>query len=460
MCNKYIKKLIAASLMAGSITFVPNIYFFDYNIVSAIAHAEIQTYTGKGKAMFDFGEDDEQIVKIVKSYAQSRAEQAAREQAGVYLSNYSKTKNLHLIENEISTITNNIVNVIAVEYKKTYYNAYDIKKQSIGEVGIMYEATVKVNIDTDGIANYLKRNDNEKANLIAQNETLQQSIKQNENEFENLRKRAESAKTAAERAKIKSKLNEIDKILLFNQKNEEGNKYGFQNDYKNAILKYNEALQIWSTYLAYYNIGVCYYNLKDYNRAVSNYNKAIELNPYFDMSYNNRGYIYYKHLNHNNLAISDFNKTIELNPNNDLVYNNLAVIYFDEKNYYSALKYCNKAIKINPNNSEYYHNRGNIYYTLKQKKNALADYNKAISLNPNVYYIYFHRGIIYAMMHKLDLAIADLNKAIELNPNDGLVYYIRAMCYDELDDVVRRNADFAKAKELGVDENNAYNKVY
>ena len=287
--------------------------------------------------MFDFGEDDEQIVKIVKSYAQSRAEQAAREKVGVYLSNYSKTKNLHLIENEISTITNNIVEITAVEYKKTYYNAYDIKKQSMGEVGIMYEATVKVNIDTDGIANYLKRNDNEKANLIAQNETLQQSIKQNENEFENLRKRAESAKTDSERMQIKNELNNINKDLQYKQIYRQGNKLYYQKDYKGAIAKYNEAIKVDSKKsVAYNNRGLTYSELGEYQKAIEDFNKSIELNPQDNNAYNNRGTVY-DELGQYEKAVEDYNKAIELDENYFYAWNNIGNIYLKSEDYKQAI---------------------------------------------------------------------------------------------------------------------------
>ena len=102
--SKRLSKLLAASIFLGSLTFVPNVYNLP---ITSIAYAEVKTYTGTSTAMFDFGEDDEQIVAMVKNFAKERAMQAAKEKAGVYLSSYSKTNNLRLVENEVKVITNN-----------------------------------------------------------------------------------------------------------------------------------------------------------------------------------------------------------------------------------------------------------------------------------------------------------------------------------------------------------------
>ena len=54
------------------------------NIFASNVHAEMQTYEGKDVAMFDFGEDDAEIINAVKNVAKMRAIQAARDKAGVF----------------------------------------------------------------------------------------------------------------------------------------------------------------------------------------------------------------------------------------------------------------------------------------------------------------------------------------------------------------------------------------
>ena len=93
MNKKILPKLLIASVLVGGVNFVPATVNFDaenLQIISVV-HAEMQTYEGKDVAMFDFGEDDAEIIETVKNVAKMRAIQAARDKAGVYLKSYSRT---------------------------------------------------------------------------------------------------------------------------------------------------------------------------------------------------------------------------------------------------------------------------------------------------------------------------------------------------------------------------------
>ena len=173
--GKKLKRLLIASVIVNGLLYTPELYFHDVAIKS-VAYAEIKEYSGTDTAMLDFGEDNEKIVNTVKSVAKTRAEIAAKEKAGVYIKSYSKSINAILTDDDISVVTNNIIDIVDVKYKKLTYEAHSAKGQSFGKIGIMYEATVTVKIDTDGISNYLNLKDKDKTNLITQNKALQKSI--------------------------------------------------------------------------------------------------------------------------------------------------------------------------------------------------------------------------------------------------------------------------------------------
>ena len=484
--NKKLCKLIAASLIVGGSIFIPTIYTFDFlPQITSVAHAEIKTYVGRDTAMFDFGEDDEAIVNTVKAYARARALQNAKEQAGVYMQTYSRSVNGNLTNDEISAITNNIVEEIGeTQYKKLPYEAYNAGRQSYGKVGFMYEAIVTVRIDTDDIKKYLNLDTQARYNVVSQNEALQQSINENNNEFENLRKRAETVSNDASALNtIKTEINAVDNKLLATQRLEEGNRLYYQGDYNGAIAKYNEALQYNPKYAdAYYNRGTAYQNLQNYNVAITDYNKAIQLNPNNALAYNNRGVAYGKSGNHS-AAIANFNKAIELNPNYAPAYYNRGIAYYEIDNYNAAISDYTKTIQINLNFAYAYNNRGNAYAKIQNYNAAIADYTKAIELNPNDADAYYSRGlaycksgnynaaiadytkaiqlnpkdavayngraIAYAMSGNLGEALKDANKLIELNPNDGKYYRLRGIIYQKMNDNVKAQADFAKARQLG-----------
>ena len=90
--RKLIRKLIASALLAGSL------------ILTSVGDAEIKMYEGAGKYIAC----DYDSIDVAKLRAKARAEQAAKDRAGVYLASYSREKNFRLTDDEIYTITNNI----------------------------------------------------------------------------------------------------------------------------------------------------------------------------------------------------------------------------------------------------------------------------------------------------------------------------------------------------------------
>ena len=98
--------------------------------------------------------------------------------------------------------------VLSVTYKKMPYQAQDISGKDTGKIGFMYEATATVKIDDNALAKYVRRDEEERNNLIQQGKSSQENITKISNDFENLRNSSENAE------QIKSKLNQIDKELL------------------------------------------------------------------------------------------------------------------------------------------------------------------------------------------------------------------------------------------------------
>ena len=253
---------------------------------------------------------------------------------------------------------------------------------------VIWTATLEANVDTDGLVDYIKRDDKDKVTIVRQNNSLQDAIAKNDAQFEDLKEQYKRATTQAERDRIRKQLNDTDRDFLANEKFEEGNVLYYAKDYYGAIKLYREALQLKPNYVeAYNNRGNAYSSLGQKERAIQDCDQAIALNPNFAEAYTNR--------------------------------------------------------------AEAYTNRGNAYDNLGQYERAIADYDKAIELNPKYAEAYNNRGIAYALMGNFKQAIADATKAIELNPNYTNAYQLRGICYRELGNMKKARADFAKAKALG-----------
>ena len=404
----------------------------------AIVGAAVKIFDGTGQyIMSDFENHD-----IAKQRAKQRAENNAQKKAGVALKTFSRSINSELTDDEVSAVTNNIIKVSDVKITPVAFEAE-------GEAGLMYKATLKATIDTDGIYAWLKRDDKEKVTIIHQNDGLQDAIQKNDALAEDLKEQYTRATSQAEKDKIHKQMNDADRDFLANQKNAEGNRLFYAKNYDGAIRLYSESLELkpnW--YWAYNNRGAAYNELGKYELAIQDLNKAIELNPNNSEPYNNRGNSYGQAGQYER-AIADYNKAIQLNANDAKLYNNRGEIYRQTNQPTQAIADYNKAIQLNPNFAPAYNNRGLVYTeNLNQYARAVADYDKAIQLNPNYAEAYYNRGNAYYYQSRLDLAIADYGKAIQLNPNLYQAYYNRGVCYQAIGEETKAQADFAKVRQL------------
>ena len=406
-------------------------------LTAAIVGAAVQIFEGAGQyIMSDFENHD-----IAKQRAQQRAEKNAQKQAGVALKTFSRSINSELTDEEVSAVTNNIIKVSDVKIVPVPFEAE-------GEAGLMYRATLKATIDTDGIYAWLKRDDKEKVTIIQQNDSLQDAIQKNDKQIEDLKEKYKRATSEAEKNRIRKQMTDSERDFLANQKLEEGNKLYYAKDYHGAIKIYDEVLKFGDYSEAYNNRGVAYDDLRQYERAIQDYNKAIQLDPNNAEAYNNRGNAYAKGLKQYERAIQDYNKAIQLNPNDERAYNNRGISYRNLKQYERAIQDYDKAIQLNPNLYQAYNNRGNAYGNLGQYERAIQDYNKAIQLNPNYAEAYNSRGFTYYIMKKYDLAFKDANKALQLNSNLAECYDTRGCIYLAMKNYDKALADFNKALSI------------
>ena len=511
MNKKIFKKFLATSVLIGGLNFSLTQVNFEVEKlqVVSVAHAEIKTIIGDDVAMFDFGEDDTKIVNTVKNVAKMRAIQVAKEKAGVYVKSYTTTSNGVLTRDDISAVTNNISEILDVKYERSIFQPVDASGNSYGNVGIMYTATVTVNINTDGIYDYLKKSSEEKANIIQQDKNLQNSVLETVGNFEDVRANAKNQNMN----QVHEDLNKIDKEISAEEKLIEGNKCAYQKNYQGAILKYNEAIRInpntnyaqnnlESIYSdrknieqiiedldktiklnprsseAYYKRGVAYYYVgetyshsvlgykyfnpqnykqdkKYYKKAIKDYNKVIQINPNFTEVYNKRGR-YYLNLRKYKQAIKDLEKAIQLNPNFAEAYNNCGKAYYwlanyKQENYKKVITYYDKAIQLNPNFAEAYYNRGKAYIWLRNYEQVIKDYDIAIELDPNNAHYYEERGDAYHRYFKnYEQAVEDYKKCIELKPNESLFYSNIIYIYKEWGKNKEAQEYEAKAREIGL----------
>ena len=305
------------------------------------AWAETQTYTGVGKCAMG----DLVTTAQAKNYAREKALQNAKEQAGVYISTYSRTTNAKLAANEITAITNTITEVVGeVKYTQQPGEIY-------GEPVILHTATLTAKVDTDGIQKWLKQSDSEKASMISQSEKNDREARESLEKIENLSRDYSKAGSEQEKEKIRSEFDEADRKLRLVQMNREALELEYKGDHAGAIQILRQVTKLdpdaatpWN------NLGGVYRNSGDYPQAI----KCLE-------------------------------KGISLDPDDWHGYVHLSWTYFEQKDWAGVAKYTELALKHGAKNIGFYGNiLGYAYIQLEQPEKAIPCLKQAVSYNSNL----------------------------------------------------------------------------
>ena len=410
---------------------------FAGNIFASNVHAEIKNFMESDTAVFSYGEDDEKIVATVKNVAKMRTEQVAKEKIFSYIKNTNK----NLTDEYVSAVTNNIFEIIDVAFEKfsVSENAFE------NENKFMCEATVNANIETDKIFEYSQLGLEEKENIVRQNEILQKSESDINKNFDDLSANAENFSPE----EIKNALVKIDKQISAKEKLSAGNKFYFQQDFQNAIGKYNDAIYIDENYSpAYVARGFVYKNLKNYDEAIKNFEKAIEIDFENSQAYYLLGQCY-DILKNYDAAKENFGKSIEFDRKNANAYLERGNIYYRLQDYISASEDFSKIIELTPKDAKIYLKRGICLQKLGNYDAAVEDFTKALEINSNYVYAYYSRGLALKNLENYSAAIADFTNAIKLDLKYASAYYNRGVCYQLLGNDLQAEKDFKKSRSLG-----------
>ncbi|HJT57594.1 MAG TPA: serine/threonine-protein kinase [Ktedonobacteraceae bacterium] len=162
--------------------------------------------------------------------------------------------------------------------------------------------------------------------------------------------------------------------------------------------------------------GVAHSKAERYREAIVAYNQAINLDPNYANAYNNRGLIH-SHLKQYEQAIKDYSHAIELNPKFALAYSNRGLIYHDLKMYRRAIEDYTRAIELNTQDAFMYYSRGITYRALGENERAIADYTRAIELDDKYINSYGARGLAFYYLKDYRRAVQDFDRALQLDPS-------------------------------------------
>jgi tetratricopeptide (TPR) repeat protein len=148
--------------------------------------------------------------------------------------------------------------------------------------------------------------------------------------------------------------------------------------YKEAIAEYEEVTE---NPLAYYYIGMCYYEMGDFNQAIkflAKYKKIVgdkagkEVYDYLGLSYLNTF--------QPQKAVSCFLRASYLSEPDFQIYQNLGIAYFSLKDYEKAGQYFQEALNVRPHDIKTLYNLGVCFENLGKSKEALVFFKRVADL--------------------------------------------------------------------------------
>jgi tetratricopeptide (TPR) repeat protein len=137
-----------------------------------------------------------------------------------------------------------------------------------------------------------------------------------------------------------------------------------------------------TTATTYLNKGNKYFDEENWTQAIVEYNKAIEMDPEMVEAYNNRGSAYIE-LGEFEKAIADYTKSIEIDPTNIILYYDRSMAYNHTGEWDKAIDDCNRVFELGLYNHFVYYNRGVANKGKGDYEAALADFEEAKRRTPN-----------------------------------------------------------------------------
>jgi len=187
--------------------------------------------------------------------------------------------------------------------------------------------------------------------------------------------------------------------------------------------------------------GVNYFYNNEFRNAIEQFSEAIEISPEWAEAYLRRGSARVWGLDFDlMLGQEDFDRAAQLNP----IYNDYAraVRAYIGKNYLIAIELFNRVIMNGINLMDAYSDRANSYSSLGDFDNAIADHSAAIRLSPGFAGNYSNRAFVYNQTEKYDLAISDCDMAILLYPAYFWVFFDRGYANYQLGNYLDSANDF------------------
>ncbi|RRB02955.1 tetratricopeptide repeat protein [Larkinella rosea] len=200
-----------------------------------------------------------------------------------------------------------------------------------------------------------------------------------------------------------------------------------QGKFREAIQPLNQAIDAdGGNFEAFNSRGVAHYELKDYENALLDYEQAIQLKPDFYKPYYNRAKLKTAR-GETDPALKDYAEAIRRAPDSSDIYLDRGQLFATAGNLISAMSDFNQAIQLNPKSSLAYFNRGNIRFQQEEFPQALDDFAKTVELDAKFGKAFNALGVTQIMLKQKENGCLSLKQALQLGYTEAQPY-IKEYC--------------------------------
>jgi tetratricopeptide (TPR) repeat protein len=197
---------------------------------------------------------------------------------------------------------------------------------------------------------------------------------------------------------------------------EQGRLLAADQDFKSAILYYDQALAIKpDLHEALLGKGNALYYLGQYKAAIACYDTALALKPDDHVALYNKGNAL-ADLGQKEAAIACYEAALAIQPDFYEALNNKGTALADLGQKEAAIACYDAALAIQPDFHEALNNKGLALADLGQKEAAIACYDAALAIKPDYHQALYNKACCYALQGDVDNATQCLQAAIDLDP--------------------------------------------
>jgi tetratricopeptide (TPR) repeat protein len=168
--------------------------------------------------------------------------------------------------------------------------------------------------------------------------------------------------------------------------------------------------------MAYYNLGLVYFQQGRLDEAIVQYQKVLQINPVETDALNNLGSAFLQQ-GRPDEAAAYYQKALALQPDSAATLYNLGNALFRQGRTGEAMAQYQQALAIDPSSAEARYNLGNALLQQGKIDEAMAQYQQALVLKPDYAEAHNNLGNGFVQQGRMEEAIAQFQKALTIKPD-------------------------------------------